>query len=79
MSLINHYSCIVNVLLKISSHITAVLKPGVVTVYESDGRVNKIFVSSGTITINEDSSVQVFKLCIYLCMQTVNYFVVRRF
>ncbi|XP_077286722.1 ATP synthase, delta subunit [Arctopsyche grandis] len=37
----------------------AVLKPGVVTVYENDGKVNKIFVSSGTITINDDSSVQV--------------------
>ncbi|CAG9119513.1 hypothetical protein JYU34_008680 [Plutella xylostella] len=37
----------------------AVLKPGVVTVYESDGKQAKIFVSSGTITVNEDSSVQV--------------------
>lgn len=37
----------------------AVLKPGVVTVYENDGKVNKIFVSSGTVTINDDSSVQV--------------------
>lgn len=37
----------------------AVLKPGVVTVYENDGTNKKIFVSSGTITVNEDSSVQV--------------------
>ncbi|XP_062701102.1 ATP synthase subunit delta, mitochondrial-like [Aedes albopictus] len=37
----------------------AVLKPGVVTVYEQDGATKKIFVSSGTITVNEDSSVQV--------------------
>lgn len=38
---------------------TAVLKPGVVTVYESDGTTKKVFVSSGTVTVNEDSSVQV--------------------
>ncbi|XP_076057564.1 ATP synthase, delta subunit [Oratosquilla oratoria] len=37
----------------------AVLKPGVITVFESDGSAKKYFVSSGTITINEDSSVQV--------------------
>ncbi|KAF5299963.1 hypothetical protein FQA39_LY11336 [Lamprigera yunnana] len=37
----------------------AVLKPGIVTVFENDGAVKKIFVSSGTVTINEDSSVQV--------------------
>ncbi|PSN50752.1 ATP synthase subunit delta [Blattella germanica] len=37
----------------------AVLKPGVVTVFEHDGSTKKIFVSSGTISINEDSSVQV--------------------
>lgn len=37
----------------------AVLKPGVVTVFENDGSAKKIFVSSGTVTINEDSSVQV--------------------
>lgn len=37
----------------------AVLKPGVVSVFENDGTVKKIFVSSGTITINDDSSVQV--------------------
>ena len=34
----------------------AVLKPGVVTVYEQDGSAKKIFVSSGTVTVNEDSS-----------------------
>ena len=37
----------------------AVLKPGVVSVFENDGTVKKIFVSSGTVTINDDSSVQV--------------------
>lgn len=47
---------------QINFFISAVLKPGVVTVYENDGKVKKIFVSSGTITINDDSSVQVFKL-----------------
>jgi len=36
----------------------AVLKPGVVTVYEADGNTKKFFVSSGTVTINEDSTVQ---------------------
>ncbi|XP_063974529.1 ATP synthase subunit delta, mitochondrial [Diachasmimorpha longicaudata] len=37
----------------------AVLKPGVVTVYEQGGETKKVFVSSGTVTINEDSSVQI--------------------
>jgi F-type H+-transporting ATPase subunit delta len=37
----------------------AVLKPGIVTIYENDGTQKKVFVSSGTITVNEDSSVQV--------------------
>ncbi|KAL3283641.1 hypothetical protein HHI36_006780 [Cryptolaemus montrouzieri] len=37
----------------------AVLKPGVVSIFENDGSVKKVFVSSGTVTINEDSSVQV--------------------
>ncbi|XP_076463233.1 ATP synthase F(1) complex subunit delta, mitochondrial-like [Babylonia areolata] len=37
----------------------AVLKPGVVTVFEEDGSNKKFFVSSGSITINDDSSVQV--------------------
>nr|CAG4643637.1 EOG090X0JDB [Ilyocryptus agilis] len=36
----------------------AVLKPGVVTVFEQDGNSKKYFVSSGTVTINDDSSVQ---------------------
>lgn len=35
------------------------MKPGVVTVYENDGAQKKVFVSSGTITVNVDSSVQV--------------------
>lgn len=38
---------------------SAVLKPGVVTVYENDGNTKKVFVSSGTVTVNEDSTVQV--------------------
>ncbi|XP_065338749.1 ATP synthase subunit delta, mitochondrial [Cloeon dipterum] len=37
----------------------AVLKPGVVTVLEADGSPKRFFVSSGSVTINEDSSVQV--------------------
>merc|ERR1711863_102563 len=37
----------------------AVLSPGVVTVYEDDGAAKKFFVSSGSVTINEDSSVQI--------------------
>jgi len=37
----------------------AVIKRGVITVYEHDGKQKKIFVSSGTITVNEDSSVQI--------------------
>merc|ERR1712037_362780 len=37
----------------------AVLKPGVVTVFEKEGPAKKFFVSSGTITINDDSSVQI--------------------
>lgn len=37
----------------------AVLRPGVVTVYENDGSSKRVFVSSGTITVNVDSSVQV--------------------
>lgn len=37
----------------------AVIKPGVVTVFENDGATKKYFVSSGTIAINDDSSVQV--------------------
>lgn len=37
----------------------AVLKPGVVTVHEQDGTLKKYFVSSGSVTINDDSSVQI--------------------
>jgi F-type H+-transporting ATPase subunit delta len=37
----------------------AVLKPGVVTVIEADGSSKRYFVSSGSVTINDDSSVQV--------------------
>ncbi|XP_055383178.1 ATP synthase subunit delta, mitochondrial [Condylostylus longicornis] len=37
----------------------AVLKPGVVQVYQNDGKVLKVFVSSGSVSVNEDSSVQV--------------------
>merc|ERR1711997_1424606 len=45
----------------LSDHVPAlaVLAPGVVTVYEDDGAAKKFFVSSGSITINEDSSVQI--------------------
>lgn len=37
----------------------AVLKPGVITVHEQDGNQKKYFVSSGSVTINDDSSVQI--------------------
>ncbi|XP_035782259.1 ATP synthase subunit delta, mitochondrial-like [Anopheles albimanus] len=37
----------------------AVLMPGIVTVFESDGNLKRIFVSSGTVTINQDASVQI--------------------
>lgn len=37
----------------------AVLQPGVVNVYEKDGAPKQFFVSSGTVTVNNDSSVQV--------------------
>merc|ERR1712234_25745 len=37
----------------------AVLSPGIVTVYEEEGAAKKFFVSSGSVTINEDSSVQI--------------------
>merc|ERR1712036_88223 len=37
----------------------AVLKPGVVSVYEEEGAVKKFFVSSGSVSINEDASVQI--------------------
>ncbi|XP_016980044.1 ATP synthase subunit delta, mitochondrial [Drosophila rhopaloa] len=37
----------------------AVLKPGVVQVVENDGKLIKFFVSSGSVTVNDDSSVQV--------------------
>ncbi|XP_077499256.1 ATP synthase, delta subunit [Amblyomma americanum] len=37
----------------------AVIKPGVVTVFPREGEAKKFFGNSGTISINEDSSVQV--------------------
>merc|ERR1712121_149224 len=36
-----------------------VLKPGVINVIEEDGSTKKYFVSSGSVTINDDSSVQI--------------------
>ncbi|UJR13272.1 hypothetical protein I4U23_000292 [Adineta vaga] len=38
--------------------ILGVLKPGVVTVFESDGNTKRFFVSSGSIAVHPDSSVQ---------------------
>ncbi|XP_043909742.1 ATP synthase subunit delta, mitochondrial isoform X2 [Protopterus annectens] len=35
-----------------------VLRPGVVTVFDEDGTATKYFVSSGSVTVNADSSVQ---------------------
>merc|ERR1711976_1094996 len=37
----------------------AVLKPGIVTVFEEAGTQKRYFVSSGSVTINNDSSVQI--------------------
>merc|ERR1712121_402987 len=37
----------------------AVLKPGVINIFEEDGSSKKFFVSSGAVTINDDSSVQI--------------------
>uniref|UniRef100_A0A914X3L9 F-ATPase delta subunit n=1 Tax=Plectus sambesii TaxID=2011161 RepID=A0A914X3L9_9BILA len=37
----------------------AVLKPGVLTVFQQDGNSKRYFVSSGSVTVNEDSTVQV--------------------
>lgn len=37
----------------------AVIKPGVMTVYDDSGAAKKYFLSSGTVTINVDSSVQI--------------------
>lgn len=39
--------------------ILAVIKPGVVSVYEDDGSMKKYFVAAGTVTMNEDSSLLV--------------------
>lgn len=36
----------------------AVIKPGVVTVYEEDGNYKKYFVAAGSVTMNEDSTLQ---------------------
>ena len=35
------------------------LKPGVMNIFEEDGSTKKFFVSSGSVTINHDSSVQI--------------------
>ncbi|XP_022101693.1 ATP synthase subunit delta, mitochondrial-like [Acanthaster planci] len=37
----------------------AVLKPGVISVHEHDGTISKYFASSGSVTVNADSSVQI--------------------
>lgn len=39
--------------------VIAALKPGVVSVYEENGETKNYFVSSGVLTVNEDSSVQI--------------------
>ncbi|XP_071433917.1 ATP synthase subunit delta, mitochondrial [Pithys albifrons albifrons] len=45
----------------LASHVPTlqVLRPGVVTVYAEDGTATKYFVSSGSVTVNADSTVQV--------------------
>uniref|UniRef100_A0A8D0GPV2 ATP synthase F(1) complex subunit delta, mitochondrial n=1 Tax=Sphenodon punctatus TaxID=8508 RepID=A0A8D0GPV2_SPHPU len=44
----------------LASHVPTlqVLKPGVVTIFAEDGAASKYFVSSGSVTVNADSSVQ---------------------
>ncbi|KAF7629861.1 ATP-synt_DE_N domain-containing protein [Meloidogyne graminicola] len=37
----------------------AMLKPGVISVYETDGKVSKYFVSSGSLSMNIDGSCQI--------------------
>lgn len=37
----------------------ASLQPGVVSVYENDGKVKRIFISSGNVSINQDLLVQI--------------------
>lgn len=57
----------------------AVLKPGVVTVYEEQGAAKKFFVSSGSVTVNDDGSVQVRKKAVFflaLALFTVSYYIV---
>ena len=39
--------------------VLAALKPGMVSVYEESGQIKNYFVSSGVVTVNEDSSVQI--------------------
>ncbi|XP_063770416.1 ATP synthase subunit delta, mitochondrial [Pseudophryne corroboree] len=45
----------------LSNHVPTlqVLRPGLVTVFSDDGTATKYFVSSGSVTVNADSSVQV--------------------
>ncbi|CAH8638998.1 unnamed protein product [Schistosoma margrebowiei] len=45
----------------LAEHVPTVgcLKPGIVAVTENDGSVKKYFVSSGIVTVNSDSSIQV--------------------
>jgi len=45
----------------IANHVPtlAVLKPGVVSILEDDGATKRFFVSSGSVTVNADSSVQI--------------------
>lgn len=38
--------------------ILAALRPGIVTVHETEGKVNRYFVSSGSVAVNPDSSIQ---------------------
>uniref|UniRef100_A0A7N5JV79 ATP synthase F(1) complex subunit delta, mitochondrial n=1 Tax=Ailuropoda melanoleuca TaxID=9646 RepID=A0A7N5JV79_AILME len=44
----------------LASHVPTlqVLRPGIVTVFDEDGSSKKYFVSSGSLTVNADSSVQ---------------------
>ena len=39
--------------------VLAALKPGIVSIYEDDGKIKKYFVSSGSVSVNQNSTVQI--------------------
>ena len=53
----------------------AVLKSGVITVHEHSGEAKKIFVSSGSVTINQDSSGMELMQC-HCCSEFIYFEIV---